>query len=170
MLDTVSLQKIEAKNKQFLIEKIIHGIEFESLYNTKTEKNPEIIETTESNYRVARRVYQRLYIDISELFGEFVRSMSSYEIQNMNDDIRANGWGIKNITDVSDSEELMNIFQNFYSLTGRLPLSNGLLIVPDGDAPPGEDKINLKQLYNLFKHTKSHGLVSLPFWVSSSII
>lgn len=96
--------------------------------------------------------------------------MSSYEIQNMNDDIRANGWGIKNITDVSDSEELMNIFQNFYSLTGRLPLSNGLLIVPDGDAPPGEDKINLKQLYNLFKHTKSHGLVSLPFWVSSSII
>ena len=96
--------------------------------------------------------------------------MSSYEIQNMNDDIRANGWGIKNITDVSDSEELMNIFQNFYSLTGRLPLSNGLLIVPDGDAPPGEDKINLKQLYNLFKHAKSHGLVSLPFWVSSSII
>ena len=51
----------------------------------------------------------------------------------MNDDIRANGWGIKNITEVSDSEELMNIFQNFYSLTGRLPLSNGLLIVPDGE-------------------------------------
>ena len=163
MLDTVGLQKVEAKNKQFLIEKIIHSIEFETLYNTKIEKKPEIIETLESNYRVAWRVYQQLYNDISELFGEFVRSMSCYEIQNMNDDIRANGWGIKNIIEVSDSEELMNIFQNFYSLTGCLPLSNGLLIVPDGDAPPGEIKINSKQLYDLFKHTKSHGLVSLPF-------
>ena len=28
MLDTVGLQKVEEKNKQFLIEKIIHGIEF----------------------------------------------------------------------------------------------------------------------------------------------
>ena len=58
MPNTVSFQKLEAKDKQFLIEKITHGIEFESLYNTKTEKNPEIIETVESNYRVARRVYQ----------------------------------------------------------------------------------------------------------------
>ena len=65
------------------------------------------------------------------------------------------------MTEVSDAEELMNIFQNFYSLTGRLPLSNGLLVVPDGDAPPGENKINMRQLYDLFKNTKSHGLVSL---------
>ena len=28
MLDTIGLQKVEGKNKQFLIEKIIHGIEF----------------------------------------------------------------------------------------------------------------------------------------------
>ena len=28
MLDTIGLQKVEEKNKQFLIEKIIHGIEF----------------------------------------------------------------------------------------------------------------------------------------------
>ena len=57
----------------------------------------------------------------------------------------------------------MNKFQTFYSLNGRLPLSNGLLVVPDGDAPPGENKVNMKQLYELFKNTKSHGLVSLPF-------
>ena len=59
--------------------------------------------------------------------------------------------------------ELLNIFQTFYHTTGRLPLSNGLLIVPDGDAPPGEDKVNMKSLYDMFRHTYSHGLVSLPF-------
>ena len=57
----------------------------------------------------------------------------------------------------------MKIFQDFYTLTGRLPLSNGLLVVPDGDATPGENKLNMKQLYELFKNTNSHGIVSLPF-------
>ena len=56
----------------------------------------------------------------------------------------------------------MKIFQDFYTLTGRLPLSNGLLVVPDGDTPPGE-KLNKKHFYDLFKNTKSHGIVYLPF-------
>ena len=68
MLDSAGLKKVEDKNKQFLIEKIIHGVEFENLYQSNPEKNPEIMETTESNYEVARRVYQYLYYDIAELF------------------------------------------------------------------------------------------------------
>ena len=35
--------------------------------------------------------------------------------------------------------------------------------MPDGDVPPGKSKINMKQLYDLFKNTNSHGIVSLPF-------
>ena len=56
----------------------------------------------------------------------------------------------------------MKIFQDFYTLMGRLPLSKALLVVPDGDALSGE-KLNMKHLYDLFKNTKSHGIVSLPF-------
>ena len=33
----------------------------------------------------------------------------------------------------------------FYYLNGRFPLTNGLLIVPDGEMPQGKEKINLKQ-------------------------
>ena len=163
MLDTVGLKKAEDRNNQFLVEKIIHGAEFESFYRSPTEKKPEIMETIEANYRIARRVYQQLHLDISELFVEFIRSLSIYELEDMNKDICANGWGTKKVTEVNDSEELMNIFQNFYSLTGRLSLSNGLLIVTNGDTPPGKYKINMKQLFDLFKNTKSLGLVSLPF-------
>ena len=32
MLDTVGLQKVEEKNNQFLIEKVILGVEFENAY------------------------------------------------------------------------------------------------------------------------------------------
>ena len=132
------------------------------MYKFSAEKKPEILETIEANYKVARRVYQQLHLDISELFADFIRSMS-FEIEDLNNDIRGNGWGIKKVTDVQDAKEIMNIFQNFYSLHGRLPLSNGLLIVPDGEPAPGENKINMKQLYDLFKNTNSHGLLSLPF-------
>ena len=163
MLDAVGLKKVEERNNQFLTEKIIHGVEFESMYKFSAEKKPEILETIEANYKMARRVYQQLHLDISELFANFIRSMSSFEIEDLNNDIRANGWGIKKVTDVQDAEELMNIFQNFYSLNGRLPLSNGLLVVPDSESASGENKINMKQLYDLFKNTNSHCLVSLPF-------
>ena len=60
-------------------------------------------------------------------------------------------------------EDFIAIFQNFYQLTGRLPLSNELLVVPDGDAPPGEDRVNMKIFYEMFRYKNSHGLVSLPF-------
>ena len=116
----------------------------------------------EGNYRILRRVYQQLHIDVTELFSEYINSLSSYEIKDMDDDIKANGWGIKKITEIEDAHELMKIFQDFYTMTGRLPLSNSLLVVPDGDAPPDE-KVNMRQLYDLYKNTKSHGLVSLPF-------
>ena len=71
MLDTVGMQKIAEKSKQFLIEKIIHSVEFENAYFIEIEKKKktEIIETVESNYRVARKVYQQLYLDVSELFA-----------------------------------------------------------------------------------------------------
>ena len=164
MLDSVDLKKVEDKNKEFLIEKIIHGVEFENFYQSNPEKKPEIMETIESNYRVARRVYQHLYYDIAELFFEYVQSMSAFEQQDIDEDMRINGWGsVEKISEVKDSMRMLNLFQDFYTATRRLLTFNGLLVVPDGDAQPGENKINMKQLYELFKNTGSHGLVSLPF-------
>ena len=59
--------------------------------------------------------------------------------------------------------ELLSTFQLFYHNNGRLPLTNGLLIVPDSEVPEGEEKTNLKNLYEMFRYTKSHGLVSMQF-------
>ena len=56
----------------------------------------------------------------------------------------------------------MLIFQDFYSITVRLPLSNSLLVVPDGDAP-SKEKLNMRHFYDLFKNTNSHGIVLMLF-------
>ena len=157
------MQKLEEKNKQFLIEKIIYGIKFKNLFNIEIEKKPEIIETIEHNYKIAGRLYEKLWLDILELFAEVIRSVDPLNLHNMDEDIRANGWGIKKITDAQDAEDFITIFQTFYQLTGRLILSNGLLVIPDGDPPPGEERVNMKSLYDMFRHTNSHGLLLLPF-------
>ena len=161
MLDTVGMQKVEEKNNQFLIEKIILGVQFKNAY--QKEKKPEILEIIEGNYKVARRVYQYLYLDIADLFLSYVKLMDRYEIQDIEEDMKANGWGtVKKISEVNDSFRMLNLFQDFYTSTGRLPAFNRLLVVPDGDASENSNKINMKSLYDLFKNTKSHGLVSLP--------
>ena len=49
----------------------------------------------EGNYRILKRVYQQLHIDVTELLSEFINSLSSYEIKDMDDNIKANEWGIK---------------------------------------------------------------------------
>ena len=54
---------------------------------------------------------------------------------------------------------MLSIFQLFYHNNGRLPLTNGLLVVPNGSVPKGEEKINLKSLDKMFRDTHSHGLV-----------
>ena len=87
MLDSVALQKVEDKNKQFLVEKIIHGVEFGNFYQANPEQTPETIKTIEGNYKVARRVYQNLYFDIAKLFYEYIQSIDLYERQDIEEDI-----------------------------------------------------------------------------------
>ena len=125
------------------------------------KKNSEIIETVESNYKKSRRFCLALFIDIADSFIEYIHSLDISEIQELDDGLKANGWGVKSLLEAKNAYELLTVSQMFYDLNGRFPLTNGLLIVHDVEVPEGKEKINLKQLYEMFKDTNSHGLVSL---------
>ena len=86
MLDSVGSKKTKEKNKQFLLEKIIHEVKFENLYATDSKRKPGIMSTIEKNYRIARRVYQQLYLDTAELFADFITSQSSFELEDLDED------------------------------------------------------------------------------------
>ena len=80
--DSVGLKTIEDRDRQFLIEKIIHGIEFNNPYDISSEKKtPEIIDTVEKNYRISRRVYQSVFVDVADSFIEYIHSSDVDEIQ-----------------------------------------------------------------------------------------
>ena len=69
----------------------------------------------------------------------------------------------QSLLEIENAYELLTIFEMFYYFNGRLPLTNGLSIVPDGKTPEGTEKINLKILFEMFKDMKSHWLVSIQF-------
>ena len=94
----------------------------------------------EKNYRLFRRVYQSLFVDTADIFIQYIYSLEPEEIKQLDDDIKTSRWGIESIVDIQNSFELLRIFQLVYYLNGRLPLTNGLLPVPDGETPPGAKK------------------------------
>ena len=85
------------------------------------------------------------------------------KFSNLTKTLKVNGWGVINLLEIDNTLELLSTFQLFYRNNGRLPLTNGLLVVPDGEAPEGKEKITLKSFYEMFRYTKSHGLVSMQF-------
>ena len=50
------------------------------------------------------------------------------------------------MVEIEDSVALLCIFQMFYYYNGRLPLMNGLLVIPDVETPPGSEKISIKSV------------------------
>ena len=173
MKDSVGLKKNEERDRQFLVEKLIHGVEFSNSYENSIEKNPEINKTVESNYRILielRRVYQHLYADIADIFIEYIHSLDADEIQELDEDLKTNGWGAKTLLEIENSFELSSIFQLIYYLNGRLPLTNGLLVVPDSETPNGKEKINLKNLHEMFKDSPQFlGALGIFFGLNISV-
>ena len=167
--DEIGPEKIGEKDKQFVIEKIIAGIEKKRPYTIETEKKPEIMLEILKNYRICRSAYQSLFFEVAETFVQYTNTLSLDEIKQLDDDLKANGWRVKPILKIEDYIELLNLFQLFYYFNGRPPLTNGLLLIPDGETPDSSEKISIKTLYEMFKDTKSHGLVSLQFLLALNI-
>ena len=126
---------------------------------------PEI----EKNYRICRRVYQSLFIEIASTFIQYINTLSPDEIDQLDDDIRPNGWGAQFIVEIENSVKLLHIFQMLYYFNGKLPLTNELLPVSDGETREGSEKISVKTLYEFFKDTKFHWLFSLQFLLALNL-
>ena len=78
---------------------------------------------------------------------QYINTLSLDKIKQLDGDLKANVWEVKPILEIEDSIELLNLFQLFYYFNGRLPLTNGLLPILDGETPNGVEKISIKTLY-----------------------
>ena len=85
-------------------------------------------------------MYQFLFLDVADSFTEYIHSLDVDEIQELDNDLKVNGWGTKSLLEIENAYGLLTVFQMFYYLNGRPPTKNGLLIVPDRETPKVQKK------------------------------
>ena len=84
-----------------------------------------------------------------------MNTISLNETKQLDNNLKANDWGVKSTLEIEDPNELLKLFQLFYYFNGRLPLTNDLLPIPDQKTPDGSEKISIKILYKIMnKHKK----------------
>ena len=131
--DKFSLEKIQNVNWQYFLTVVIKQVDKPKKEILFDKRSLYIFENILSNYRVEGRVYAVLYQQIAESFKRYLESLDFDDIQTLNLDLAANGGGIQPIENYSDSVELLQVFDLFYYINGRLPYTTGLLPIPDGD-------------------------------------
>ena len=65
------------------------------------------------NYRVCRRLYQALFYEIAETFMQCVNILAPDKIEQLDADLKANGWRVKLIVEIEDYIELLKGFNYF---------------------------------------------------------
>ena len=134
-----------------MVEKIVGAVEKKNQYVISIEKRPEILLEIEKNYRLCRHFYQSLFVNIADVFIQYIHSFEPTKIEELDDDIKENRWRVESIVDIQNSFELLRIFQLFNYLNGCLLLTDGLSPVPVGETILSADKISLKGSMNFLK-------------------
>ena len=73
--------KLKKKDTQFLLEKIIDVID---------QRQTSIILEIEKTYMICRQVYQSLYVGIAGTFIQYIHSLETDEIEQLDHDTKAN--------------------------------------------------------------------------------
>ena len=47
----------------------------------------------EKNYRICRRVYQSLFLDVVDTLIQYINTLDLDEIKQLDNDLKANDWG-----------------------------------------------------------------------------
>ena len=162
----IVMEEIQNRDCQYLVKLVIKLVEHD-----KNDLKPlpkagrKIMKSMKHNYRVAWSVYASTYANMAEQFKIYLNSPPPDEIDETENDFRANGNRLLSVRQTESVTELFNSFAIFYYINGRLLYMDGLLFVPDVETPVGiiEEKLNLKELFAKIFRTGSNGLVLSPF-------
>ena len=102
-------------------------------------------------HRVAR-AYASTYANIVEQFKIYLNSLPIDEIDEIENDFRANVNSLLSVRGTQSAIELSGSFAMFYYINSKPPYRDGHLFVVDGETPPGKfcKKLSLKDLFVKF--------------------
>ena len=151
VVDQEGLTELQNRNSSYFIEKV--NAVSENLNKTEIDEiQNKIIKDIIKNYNICRRFYKTLFNSVTNNFFEYVSAESYLEVNEINEDFKTIGWGLTpDVREYQGNVELLNSWTFFYYINGRFSALDELVHAPNGASP--------KCFYELFRGTRSHGLV-----------
>ena len=128
-----------------------------------------MIQDISKNYRLLRRIHHDLYTAIAEYFKLYLSTLAQSEFDEIDSDIISSGLNL--LQNVETATELLMLFYFFYFVNGRFPTAGVHTFIPRADLPMevNGEELNIKKLYEKFRTTNSHALVSSQFLATLNI-
>ena len=162
--DEVVMEKLQNRDWQYLIESLIYKVEQEKdYYKIKMTEDSEMIQDMSKNYRLLRRIHHDLSTTIAENFKLYLSTLTQSEFEEIDSDIISSC--LNSLQNVETATELLTLFDFFYFVNGRFPTTGVQTFIPRSDLPMevNGEELNIKKLYEKFRTTNSHALVSSQF-------
>ena len=58
-------------------------------------------------------MYQSLFVDVADNFIEYIQLLDADEIEQFDDDLKVNGYGVKCLLEIENASEMLTTFQMF---------------------------------------------------------
>ena len=118
----IVMEEIQNRDSQYLAESVIKLVEHDECHvKTLSKAERKIIKSMKYSYRVARIVYASTYANIAKQFKIYLNSIPPDEIDEIENDFRANGNGLLSVCQTESATELFDSFAMFYYINRRLP-------------------------------------------------
>ena len=121
------------------------------------------------NYRLLRTIHHDFYTTIAENFQYYLGTLTQSDFNDIDADIVASR--LNSLQNVDSAKELLMLFDFFYFVNGKFPTTATHTFVPRADLPMevNGEELNIKKLYEKFRTTNSHALLSSQFLAALNI-
>ena len=96
--DNFALQNLQGKNWPYFVERLLTVSQDKKTFEFSTKSSVEenkIIYDTRENLALCKSVYGVIYIDVADNFREYLQSLPQNEFDDLDQDLRANGFSFK---------------------------------------------------------------------------
>ena len=160
------MEEIQNRDYQYLVESVVKLVEHDKSHLKPLPKpQRKIIKSMKYNYRVVQRVYVSTYANMVEHIKIDLNSLLPDEIDEIENNFRANGNGLLSVCQTKSATKLFDYFVMRNYINGRIPYTDRHLFVSDGKALPRTigEKLSLRELFAKIFSTGSNSLVWSPF-------
>ena len=168
--DKVVKENLQNRDWQCLVKSLIYKVEKDKdYYKIKTTEDSKMIQDMVKNYRVLRRIHHNIYTTIVENFKYYLSSITQSEFDEIESDIISSS--LNSLQNVETATELLMLIDFFYFVKRRFPTTVTHTFVLCADLPMevNGEELNIKKLYEKFRTTNSHALVSSQFLAALNI-